>query len=122
MALMIAMYVWGHTVAVWGIVFVTGGVFNAVYTLGLALLGQRFESRAYVSAGAAFMTAYSIGAVVGPPVVGALMDEIAPHSLPLVLGAAAVIVTLSALAGRSEWAPKAPSPNQSSAPAEWNDA
>jgi MFS family permease len=121
MALMAAMYVLGQTGAVWGIVFATGGVFNAVYTLGLALLGQRFESKAYVSAGAAFITAYSIGAVIGPPVVGALMDDIGPHPLPIVLGGAAAIVTLSALAGRSEWTPR-PSPNLNSAPVESHDA
>jgi len=112
MSLMAAMYGLGRTSVLWGIVFATGGVFNAVYTLGLALLGQRFESEALVSAGAAFITAYSIGAVIGPPVVGALMDDIGPHSLPLVLGAAAAIVTLSALAGKSEWTPRLSSPHQ----------
>jgi MFS family permease len=66
MSLMAAMYGLGRTSVLWGIVFATGGVFNAVYTLGLALLGQRFESEALVSAGAAFITAYSIGAVIGP--------------------------------------------------------
>jgi MFS family permease len=104
MALMVAMYFLGRTAALWAIVFATGGAFNAIYTLGLAMLGQRFESKAYVSAGAAFITAYSIGAVIGPPAVGALMDDIGPHSLPIVVGTAAAIVTLTALAGRSEWA------------------
>jgi hypothetical protein len=80
------MYFWGRTFGIWGIVFATGGIFNAIYTLGLALLGQRFQAKALVSAGAAFMTTYSIGAVGGPPLVGALMDAFGARSLPLVLG------------------------------------
>jgi MFS family permease len=102
-ALMVAMYWWGRTFAVWGIVFATGGIFNAVYTLGLALLAQRFEPKALVSAGAAFLTTYSIGAVGGPPVVGALMDAFGARSLPLVLGGVSAIVACSALAARLEW-------------------
>jgi MFS family permease len=102
-ALMVAMCLWGRTFAVWGIVLATGGVFNAVYTLGLALLGQRFESNALVSAGATFMTTYSIGAVAGPPIVGALMDAFGTRSLPLVLGSVSAIVACSALAARLEW-------------------
>ena len=106
MALMFSMYLWGRTIAIWGIVFMSGGVFNAVYTLGLAVLGQRFETKSLASAGAAFMTAYSVGAVAGPPLVGALMDRFGPGALPVVLGAAAVVVALSAIAGRSEWSPR----------------
>jgi MFS family permease len=102
-ALMVAMYLWGQAFAVWGIVFATGGIFNAIYTLGLALLGQRFEPKALVSAGAAFMTTYSIGAVTGPPVVGALMDAFGARSLPLVLGSVSAMVSCSALAARLEW-------------------
>jgi MFS family permease len=69
----------------------------------MALLAQRFEAKALVSAGAAFMTTCSIGAVCGPPVVGALMDAFGARSLPLVLGGVAAIVAFSALAARSEW-------------------
>ncbi len=105
-ALMLAMYIWGRTYALWGIVFVTGGAFNAVYTLGLAVLGQRFESQSLASAGAAFVTAYSVGAVAGAPLVGALMDRFGPRALPVVLGVAAGVVVLSAIAGRSEWRPR----------------
>ena len=82
MALMVAMYAWAHTDALWGIVFATGGVFNAVYTLGLALLGQRFESKAYVSAGAAFITAYSIGAVAGRRSLAHLWTTSVPIPFP----------------------------------------
>lgn len=103
--LMGALYFFGRTPAIWAIVFVTGGAFNAVYTLGLAAVGQRFESKALVSAGAAVMTAYSVGAVTGPPLTGALMDEFGPRALPIVLGVAAVAVALLAVAARSEWAP-----------------
>jgi MFS family permease len=106
-ALMLAMYLWGRTYAIWVIVFMTGGVFCAVYALGLAVLGQRFESKSLASAGASFMTAYGIGAVAGAPLVGALMDRFGPGALPLILAAASAAVALCALAARSEWSPSA---------------
>jgi MFS family permease len=111
-ALMGAMFLSGPSPAVWGIAFLTGGVFNAVYTIGLALLGQRFDSKTLVSAGTAYMTAYSLGAVVGPPLVGALMDWAGPRALPLILGAVAGIVVLVASVARSEWTSRHAAPGR----------
>jgi predicted MFS family arabinose efflux permease len=101
--LMAVMYMWTRSPAVWVIVFLTGGVFNAVYILGLVLLEERFESKALVSASASFMTAYSIGAIAGPPVAGIVMDCFGPQSLPVVLGIVSTIVVAAAMSARLEW-------------------
>lgn len=105
-ALMLAMYVWARTYALWFIVFVAGGLFCAVYTLGLAVLGQRFDSRSLASACASFMTAYSVGAVAGPPLVGALMDRFGPAALPLSLAVAGALLALCGITARLEWSPR----------------
>jgi len=105
-ALMLTTYGWAQTYALWFIVFVTGGLFCAVYTLGLAVLGQRFESRSLASACASYMTAYSVGAVVGPPLVGALMDRFGPAALPLSLAGAGAVLALCGITARLEWSPR----------------
>lgn len=101
--LMLAMYMWGHTHAVWVILFVCGGAFCAIYTLGLAVLGQRFEARSLASGVASYMTAYSVGAAVGDPLLGAFMDRFGSSNLPLLLAVATVSLGCCALAARSEW-------------------
>ena len=111
--LMSSMYCWGATPALWVIVFLAGGVFNTVYTLGLAAVGQRFDASTLVSAGAAFMTAYSVGTVTGQPIIGALMDHYGPASMPVALAAASALVMLAAAAGRHEWSPSCSEPRES---------
>lgn len=104
-ALMLVLHVWGHTAALWVVVFIMGGMFCSVYTLGLAIIGQCFESKDLSSAAASFLTAYSVGAVAGPPLVGALMDCIGETELPLILAVPAVTIALCAGAARTEWTP-----------------
>ena len=105
LALMGAMNYWGTTWGLWFIVFSAGGIFNAVYTLGLAAIGQRFDVGSLVSAGAAYMTAYSVGATFGSPIIGALMDHYGAVAMPVTLGAASALVLLAAAVGRAEWSP-----------------
>jgi MFS family permease len=102
-AIMTAMYLGARAYALWPIVFVAGGLFCAVYTLGLALLGQRFESRSLASACASFMSAYSVGAAVGPPLVGGLMDRFGPAALPLSLAGAGAALSICGMTARLEW-------------------
>jgi MFS family permease len=64
------------------VVFLSGGIATATYTLGLAILGQRFDAGSLVSANAAFIACYGVGTILGPPAVGALMDHLGPNALP----------------------------------------
>ncbi len=86
----------------------TGGVATATYTLGLAILGQRFDSRTLVSANAAFIVCYGIGAILGPPSVGALMDRLGAGALPATLGCASALIFVCASAARLEWRRREP--------------
>jgi hypothetical protein len=50
--------------------FVWGGLAAGLYTVALAELGARYSGATLVSATAAIVTAYGVGALVGPLFVG----------------------------------------------------
>lgn len=75
-------------------VFILGGVVLAFYTVGLALLGQRFRPADLAVANAVFIMLYEAGSFAGPGIAGAAMDLWKPHGL---VGAVAVISLLFAI-------------------------
>jgi len=87
----------------WVVVFLSGGIATGTYTLGLAILGQRFDAGTLVSANAAFIACYGVGTILGPPTVGALMDRLGPNALPIALGCVSACIFLCASAARLEW-------------------
>jgi MFS family permease len=70
----------------WALLFVWGGVIVGLYTVGLALLGERVDDADLAAANAAFIQAYGLGAIVGPVLAGAAMSGLGPDGLPLTLG------------------------------------
>lgn len=70
----------------WPMLFVWGGVIVGLYTVGLALLGERLHDHDLAAANAAFIQAYGVGAILGPTLAGAAMSATGPTGLPLSLG------------------------------------
>jgi MFS family permease len=103
---MAAMMLLARTPALWAVVFLTGGIATATYTLGLAILGQRFDAGHLVSANAAFMACYGLGTILGPPAVGVLMDRWGPQAFPAALGCVSASIFFCASAARREWQPR----------------
>jgi MFS family permease len=81
----------------------TGGIATATYTLGLAILGHRFPAESLVSANAAFLACYGAGTIIGPPMVGALMDRFGANVLPTALGCVSASIFICAIAASVEW-------------------
>ncbi|HEV2702941.1 MAG TPA: MFS transporter [Steroidobacteraceae bacterium] len=100
---MVALALFARTPGMWGVIFLTGGIATATYTLGMAILGQRFDAGTLVSANAAFIACYGVGTILGPPLVGALMDRFGPNALPIALGCASAGIFACASAARIEW-------------------
>lgn len=71
------------------VMFLYVGIATALYTVGLARIGERFSGGAIAPANAAFIMAYGIGSLAGPPLGGVAMDAMNPWG---------VLVTMSALA------------------------
>lgn len=70
----------------WAMLFVWGGLAAGLYTVALVELGARYKGATLVSANAAVVTAYGIGALAGPVLVGGAMDIVDPHGLSIALG------------------------------------
>ena len=100
---MASMVLLARSPALWIVVFLSGGTATATYTLGLAILGQRFDAGTLVSANAAFIACYGVGTILGPPTVGVLMDRLGPNALPAALGCVSACIFLCASAARLEW-------------------
>ena len=69
-----------------GLLLLLGGMSGAIYTVGLAHLGERFSGADLASANAAFVMLYSFGLMVGPPAIGYGMDKAGAFGLPVALG------------------------------------
>ena len=82
------------------LLFLIGGGVVGVYTLGLTLLGQRFQGGRLAAANAAFVLMFGVGEMLGPPFMGAFMDLVPPHgfawSMVCVCGAYYVFLRLRA--------------------------
>jgi MFS family permease len=100
---MVALTLLARSPPMWFVTFLTGGIATATYTLGLAILGQRFGAASLVSANAAFIACYGAGTIIGPPVVGALMDRFGPGALPAALGCTGACIFTCASIARVEW-------------------
>jgi MFS family permease len=64
-----------------------GGLILGVYTIGLTILGERFQGPTLASANAGFVLLYCLGLLLGPTGEGAALDLWNPHGLMVMLGA-----------------------------------
>ena len=62
-------------------IFFFGGVFGALYSLGVMLLGERFQGADLAAATTVFTVMWGIGGVIGPPTGGGGMDLWDPHGM-----------------------------------------
>jgi MFS family permease len=65
----------------WAVTVALGGVTTGLYTISLAELGARYSGEALARGTAAYMTAYGVGALCAPPVMGWMMDLLGPNGL-----------------------------------------
>jgi MFS family permease len=75
----------------WLMMFVWGGVSWGMYTLGLALLGERFQPAKLAAANAAFVMMYEVGSITGPIASGAALDRWPTYGLPAAVGLVAAL-------------------------------
>lgn len=68
-----------------------GGLLGGTYTVGMTLLGERFEGADLVTASTLTTTFWGIGAVTGPGMAGEAMHAFGPYGL---IGAIAVVILL----------------------------
>jgi MFS family permease len=81
----------------WLMMFVWGGVSWGMYTLGLALLGDRFQPAQLAAANAAFVMIYEVGSIAGPVVSGFALDQWPALGLPVAVGIVAALFIVIAV-------------------------
>ncbi len=94
------------------VLFLYGGVVVGLYSVGLALLGQRFRGADLAAANAAFVVMYSAGALLGPSLGGAAMDWRDPNGLALSLGGVAALYLLLTVWRMWRAGPASPPPRE----------
>ena len=74
------------TIFMWPTLVVMGTTGFGVYTVALALLGERFSGQALVAGAAAFAAMWGAGAIIGPPAAGGVIKFFGVEALPYFLG------------------------------------
>ena len=69
----------------WPLLVLLGGLMGGLYTLALALVGERFRGADLTSANTAFVMTFQLGAIAGPPYAGAVMHLLGVAVFPLTL-------------------------------------
>lgn len=85
---------------VWPLLFAWGGVVMGIYTIGLCMLAERFDTATLPGANAAFVMLYSLGSMSGPALGGGAMTLWDPHGM-LLFGALASLLFLLIVLGRA---------------------
>jgi len=81
----------------WALVAFWGGAVVGFYSVGLALLGQRFRSGDLAVANAGFIVLYQFGGMLGPGIAGAAMDLWDPHGFAAVMAGFPAVYAVLAL-------------------------
>ena len=90
-------FVPAQSLSIVGVIMLWGGISFAIYPVGLALLGQRFNGGDIARANTAFSLIYVMGGLVGRPLTGAAMDAVGEPGLGWTLGFFYAIATAGAL-------------------------
>ncbi len=71
----------GSGPALFGVLFVWGGIAGGIYPVALGMAGDRFRGGDLVAVNAAIVMAYGLGSLTGPTLAGAAMDVWNPQGL-----------------------------------------
>ncbi len=77
--------------AAWPLLLAWGLAQGGLFTLGMVMLGARFQGLALAPAIALAMAVYTLGGIIGPPCIGTLMATFGPLGLPYGLAAISLI-------------------------------
>lgn len=71
-----------HAWLAYPLLFIWGGAFVGIYTITIAVLGDRYEGGELVSVYALLSIAWGLGALAGP-LIGGMAMEVSSHGLPI---------------------------------------
>jgi len=86
-----------HGSGILGLLLLWGGISFAIYSVGLALLGQRFKGGDIARANAALTSIYTLGGMIGPPIAGSALDFVGQAGFGLSLAGVYLVAGAGAL-------------------------
>ena len=72
----------------WPVLVILGTAGFSIYTVSLAIFGERFKGSALIAGASAFAAMWGLGGIISPPSVGLAMEAYGPNAMPAVMGAA----------------------------------
>lgn len=88
----------------WPVLVVLGTAGFSIYTVSLAIFGERFKGSALIAGASAFAAMWGAGGIISPPAVGFAMESYGPNAMPAVMGAVyallAVFIVMRIAQGR----------------------
>lgn len=81
----------GAVFPLYTLVFIWGGLLGGVYTVGLVILGEKFQGDNLGTGTVVMVMTYSIGSLIGPPAAGAAMEWYGPDGFPYALALGAIM-------------------------------
>lgn len=80
---------------IWPVMLIIGTSAFAIYTIGLAILGDNFTGPDLIAGSAAFAAMWGIGGLLGPPLAGAATDAFGIDAIPLTVSLIYVVLLVS---------------------------
>ncbi len=88
----------------WPVLVVLGTAGFSIYTVSLAIFGERFKGSALIAGASAFAAMWGLGGIISPPAIGYAMEAYGPNAMPAIMGLAyallAVFIVLRIAQGR----------------------
>jgi len=75
----------------WALLFVWGGMVGAMYSISLALIGERFSGEELIAANAGYTVMEGLGGTLGILLIGLSMDYLSADGMPYVIMFACVL-------------------------------
>lgn len=81
------------TLPLFALLIAWGGVYGGLYTVGLALLSERYQGSELAGGNAAFTVLFNAGLLLGPPIAGAGFDYSNSYGFPIAMALFFALVT-----------------------------
>lgn len=78
-------FVFSVPALLWPLLVALGGLMGGLYTMSLALVGERFRGPELTAANTAFVMTFQLGTIFGPPYAGAVMQATTVGVFPFTL-------------------------------------
>ena len=78
----------------WPVLVIVGTSGFSIYTVSLAIFGERFKGSALIAGASAFAAMWGLGGIIAPPSIGWAMEGYGPNAMLVIMGAVYLMLAL----------------------------